>query len=148
MLRRDVEKMIFKGFVFVNGNKLFIGDKVSINDEIKVNGKIINLIKNIVFKYYLFNKFKNIIIILKDFKGRYIVIDLINISERIVFVGRLDRNIIGVLLFIIDYELVNKLIYFKYEIERVYRVRIDLFLILKEFKEFNAGIEIDGKMSY
>lgn len=148
MLRWDVEKMIFKGFVFVNGNMLFIGDKVSINDEIKVNGKIINLIKNIVFKYYLFNKFKNIIIILKDFKGCYIVIDLINISERIVFVGRLDCNIIGVLLFIIDYELVNKLIYFKYEIERVYCVRIDLFLILKEFKEFNVGIEIDGKMSY
>ncbi|CAL58774.1 Ribosomal large subunit pseudouridine synthase B [Mycoplasmopsis agalactiae] len=148
MSRRDAEKMISKGLVFVNGIKSSIGDKASMNDEIKVNGKIINLTKNTVFKYYLLNKPKNTITTSKDPKGRHTVIDLINTSERIVPVGRLDRNTTGVLLLTTDYELVNKLTHPKYEIERVYRARIDSPLTLKEFRELNAGIEIDGKMSY
>ncbi|EIN14902.1 Ribosomal large subunit pseudouridine synthase B [Mycoplasmopsis agalactiae 14628] len=148
MSRRDAEKMISKGLVFVNGIKSSIGDKASINDEIKVNGKILNLTKNTVFKYYLLNKPKNTITTAKDPKGRHTVIDLIGTSERIVPVGRLDRNTTGVLLLTTDYELVNKLTHPKYEIERVYRARIDSPLTLKEFKELNAGVEIDGKMSY
>ncbi|WP_429979337.1 pseudouridine synthase, partial [Mycoplasmopsis bovis] len=71
-------------------------------------------------------------------KGRRTVIDLINTNERIVPVGRLDRNTTGVLLLTTDYELVNKLTHPKYEIERVYRARIDSPLTLKEFKELNA----------
>ncbi len=147
MSRREVEKMISSGLVFVNGIKASLGDKASADDEIKVNGKILNLTKSPVFKYFLLNKPKNSITTSNDPKGRRTVIDLINTNERIVPVGRLDRNTTGVLLLTTDYELVNKLTHPKYEIERVYRARIDSPLTLKEFKELNAGIEIDGKMS-
>ncbi len=140
MSRREAEKMISSGLVFVNGIKASLGDKASADDEIKVNGKILNLTKSPVFKYFLLNKPKNSITTSNDPKGRRTVIDLINTNERIVPVGRLDRNTTGVLLLTTDYELVNKLTHPKYEIERVYRARIDSPLTLKEFKELNAGV--------
>ncbi len=108
MSRREAEKMISSGLVFVNGIKASLGDKASADDEIKVNGKILNLTKSPVFKYFLLNKPKNSITTSNDPKGRRTVIDLINTNERIVPVGRLDRNTTGVLLLTTDYELVNK----------------------------------------
>ncbi|WP_029513252.1 pseudouridine synthase [Mycoplasmopsis primatum] len=146
--RREAEKLIEQGKVFVNSKIVHLGDKATIDDEIKIGENVLNLTKNTNFKYFLLNKPKNTISTVKDPAGRKTVVDLINTDERIVPVGRLDRDTTGALLLTTDYALVNKLTHPKYEVERVYRARIDSPLTLKEFNQMNSGIELDGKISH
>ncbi|MBZ4204332.1 pseudouridine synthase [Mycoplasma tauri] len=146
--RRAAEQLIIEGKVLINGKKALLGDKASFDDEIKVNNKIIHVSNSKNFIYILLNKPKNTITTVKDPNGRKTVIDLIETKERIVPVGRLDRDTTGALLLTTDYELVNKLTHPRYEIQRTYRVRIDEPLSLRKFKELNSGVIVNGKMSY
>ncbi|MBZ4212859.1 rRNA pseudouridine synthase [Mycoplasma sp. U97] len=146
--RRAAEQLIIDGKVLINGKKALLGDKASFDDEIKVNNKIIHVSNSKNFIYILLNKPKNTITTVKDPNGRKTVIDLIETKERIVPVGRLDRDTTGALLLTTDYELVNKLTHPRYEIQRTYRVRIDEPLSLRKFKELNSGVIVNGKMSY
>ncbi|WP_406616986.1 pseudouridine synthase [Mycoplasmopsis adleri] len=144
--RRRAEELISQGRVLLNKNVAKLGDKADQNDEIKIDGKLINLTKP-NFLYYLLNKPKQTISTVKDPLKRTTVVDLIDTNEKIVPVGRLDYNTTGVLLLTNDNELVNKLTHPKYEIERTYRVRIDEPLTLKEFKEINKPVLVNGKYS-
>lgn len=144
--RRRAEELISQGRVLLNKNVAKLGDKADQNDEIKIDGKLINLTKS-NFLYYLLNKPKQTISTVKDPLKRTTVVDLIDTNEKIVPVGRLDYNTTGVLLLTNDNELVNKLTHPKYEIERTYRVRIDEPLTLKEFKEINKPVLVNGKYS-
>ncbi|MBZ4203896.1 pseudouridine synthase [Mycoplasma tauri] len=146
--RRAAEQLIIDEKVLINGKKALLGDKASFDDEIKVNNKIIHVSNSKNFIYILLNKPKNTITTVKDPNGRKTVIDLIETKERIVPVGRLDRDTTGALLLTTDYELVNKLTHPRYEIQRTYRVRIDEPLSLRKFKELNSGVIVNGKMSY
>ncbi|QSF13711.1 pseudouridine synthase [Mycoplasma sp. Mirounga ES2805-ORL] len=145
--RRRAEELIKDKRVTVNGNIASLGDKASVDDEIKVNNKLIVIKKN-NFEYFILNKPRKTISSSNDEHNRQTVVDLINTKSRIVPVGRLDYNTTGVLLLTDDLEIVNKLTHPKYEIERVYRVRIDTPLTLKEFNELNSGVGVNGKMSY
>ncbi|VEU60206.1 ribosomal large subunit pseudouridine synthase B (plasmid) [Mesomycoplasma conjunctivae] len=144
--RRKAEEYIEKKLVKVNGKIVQLGDKASENDEIKINNQLISLQKP-NFVYFLLNKPKKTISTVKDPKGRKTVVDLINYSERIAPVGRLDYDTTGALLLTNDWEMINKLTHPKYEILRTYRVRIDSPLSLKEFKLINAGLIVNGKFS-
>lgn len=145
--RREAEEYITKGKVFINGLKAQLGSLASINDEIKVKGKILNLIEH-KLEYFILNKPKKTVSTSKDPQKRKTVVDLIDTNQRIVPVGRLDYDTTGLLLLTNDLEMVNKLTHPKYEIERIYRVRINEPLTLKEFKEINKGVMVNGKISH
>ncbi|WP_029512489.1 pseudouridine synthase [Mycoplasmopsis iners] len=145
--RRKAEEYIEKGKVLVNGNKAKIGDLGSFNDEIIVNGKLIQ-IQNKKLEYFILNKPEKTISTAKDPQKRRTVVDLITTTDqRLVPVGRLDYDTTGLLLLTNDLEMVNKLTHPKYEIKRIYRVRINEPLTLKEFREINKGVMVNGKMS-
>ena len=140
--RRKSEELILKGEVYVNGKKITeLGFKVSPNDEIVVSGKPL---KKENKEYYLLYKPNKTVSTVKDEKGRTTVIDLIESKSKLFPVGRLDYDTSGLLLITNDGELSNILTHPKYEIERVYEVKIDGLIKINEIKALESGVIING----
>ncbi len=141
--RRKADEIILSGVVKINGfvvNEL--GTKVMPGDFVTIAGDPIWLERH--FEYILLNKPKGVITTTSDEKNRATVMDLIKRHGRVYPVGRLDRNTTGVLLLTNDGELAYRLTHPKYEVERVYNVKLD-----KELKQIDAekiakGVLIDG----
>lgn len=62
-------------------------------------------------------------------------------------VGCFDYDIIGFLVMINDGELVNWLMYFCFEVDKVYIVKVKGFVLNDEMWLFCEGVKIDGKKS-
>lgn len=142
--RRKAEELILKGKVFVNGNLVKeLGVKVSNDDIIVVEGVTLNKKSN--KEYYLLNKPRGVICSVKDEKGRKVVTDLIDTSERIYPVGRLDYDTTGVLLLTNDGDFVNILMHPSNEIEKTYLAVIEGIMTTEEIYKLKEGIIIDGE---
>lgn len=145
--RRKAEELIKNGNVLVNGKPAIIGQKINDNDIVKVNEIELNQ-KIVELKYYLLNKPKKTICSLNDNFNRKTVIDLIDDSDYLFPIGRLDYDTTGVLLITNDGELANKLMHPSYEVERVYRARLNEPLTKKEFSFLNSNnVVLNGKIS-
>ena len=141
--RRKSEELILKGEVYVNGKQVTeLGFKVSPRDEIIVSG---NEIKREEKEYYLLYKPNKTVSSVKDDKGRATVIDLIESKSKLFPVGRLDYDTSGLLLITNDGELSNVLTHPKYEVERVYEVKIDGLIKGTEIKVLESGIIINNE---
>ena len=140
--RRKSEELILKGEVYVNGKKITeLGFQVSPNDEIIVSGKEIRKEDK---EYYLLYKPNKTVSSVKDEKGRTTVVDLIESKSKLFPVGRLDYDTSGLLLITNDGELSNMLTHPKYEIERVYEVKIDGLIKGNEIKTLENGVIINN----
>ena len=140
--RRKSEELIKKGEVYVNGRQITeLGFQVSSKDEVIVSGKEI---KKEDKEYYLLYKPNKTVSSVKDEKGRTTVVDLIESKAKLFPVGRLDYDTSGLLLITNDGELSNILTHPKYEIERVYEVKIDGLIKGNEIKTLENGIVIDN----
>lgn len=141
--RRKCEQYILDGRVKVNGEIVRqLGTKVDIEkDEILFDNKNIS-IKNEKI-YILLNKPIGYVTTVKDQFNRDTVIDLINISDRLVPVGRLDMYTSGALLLSNDGEFVNKITHPKHEIEKKYNVTIIGTITQNDIKQLEEGVVID-----
>ncbi len=140
--RRKSEELIKKGEVYVNGRQITeLGFQVSSKDEVIVSGKEI---KKEDKEYYLLYKPNKTVSSVKDEKGRTTVVDLIESKAKLFPVGRLDYDTSGLLLITNDGELSNILTHPKYEIERVYEVKIDGLIKGNEIKTLENGIVINN----
>ena len=141
--RRKCEQYILDGRVKVNGiviNQL--GTKVDPSkDEILFDDKKISL--NNEKLYILLNKPIGYVTTVKDQFNRDTVLDLINISERLVPVGRLDMYTSGALLLSNDCEFVNKITHPRHEIEKKYNVTIIGITTQDDIKKLEEGVIID-----
>ena len=143
--RRKADLLIEKGQVKINGNLITsLGTKVNPKDIVKVDGKKIMLERK---RYIVLNKPKGYITTMSDERGRQTVLSLIKDSykERIVPVGRLDRNTTGLLLFTNDGILAKKLMHPKYEIKKIYNVELNRDLCKEDFEAIINSIKLsDG----
>ena len=142
--RREAADVVKSGVVQVNNRVVKEpGFKVTPKDEIKVNGKKITIQKNLV--YILLNKPKDFLTTTSDPQGRHTVLELVRhaTDERVYPIGRLDRNTTGVLLLTNDGELAQKLSHPKYEVKKIYEVRLDKPLLKKDFDRVVAGLELE-----
>ena len=140
--RRKSEELIKKGEVYVDGRQITeLGFQVSSKDEVIVSGKEI---KKEDKEYYLLYKPNKTVSSVKDEKGRTTVVDLIESKAKLFPVGRLDYDTSGLLLITNDGELSNILTHPKYEIERVYEVKIDGLIKGNEIKTLENGIVINN----
>ena len=95
--RRKAEELIQAGKVKVNGEVVKeLGTKVKSSDTIEVEDTILDNNKN--YEYYLLNKPREVISAVSDDHNRKTVTDLINTSERIYPIGRLDYDTTGIIL--------------------------------------------------
>lgn len=143
--RRKSEELILKGEVYVNGKQVKeLGTKINEKDEVIVSG---NTIGKESKEYYLLYKPNKVVSTVKDEKGRTTVVDLIESKNKLFPVGRLDYDTTGVLLITNDGELSNKLTHPKFEVERVYEVKLEGIIKIAEAKTIENGVVIDGVKS-
>jgi 23S rRNA pseudouridine2605 synthase len=72
------------------------------------------------------------------------VLDLINVPERVVPVGRLDRKTSGLLLLTNDGELLYRITHPKFELEKEYEAMLDGFPPPAALERLRRGITVDG----
>ena len=146
--RREADTYIAAGNVSVNGKTVTeMGYKVKRSDDVRFDGKRLNLEKK---EYILLNKHKNFITTTSDEKGRRTVMELISSASnnRLLPVGRLDRNTTGLLLFTNDGDLTKKLTHPKHNVRKIYHVHLDNNLSLRDLHKIEEGLELeDGPIS-
>lgn len=121
--RRQSAAIIESGVVTVNS--LVIkepGYRVEETDEIKVNGKRLETAEK--KRTIVLNKPVGVLSTMSDPFGGKTVADLVRVPERVVPVGRLDKDSEGLLLMSNDGELVNRLTHPRYEHKKTYLVKV------------------------
>lgn len=141
--RRRSEELILAGSVVVNNSIVqemgFLIDPDK--DVVKVNGKTVTPEEEKV--YIMINKPTGYVTTVSDQFNRSKVTDLVDVSERIYPVGRLDYNTSGLLLLTNDGDLAYKLTHPKFKVEKVYIAKIKGKPTSKEMHEFETGLQIE-----
>lgn len=141
--RREADTLIEQGKVKVNGNVVKeLGTKVKENDRVEYKNKILQQEK---LRYVLLNKPKDVITTMEDPEGRKTVMDLTRkaCKERILPVGRLDRNTTGLLLLTNDGNMADKLTHPSTGIRKVYEVHLDKPVAEADLLRIAEGIELE-----
>ena len=143
--RREAERLIAEGRVSVNGEIVmtpvfFVDD----SHEITIDGKPIGKKseKLIVWKM---NKPKGYLSTKRDPKGRKTVFDLFpKTNDRLLYIGRLDYNSEGLLLFTNDGNFSRKLELPSTGLTRSYKVRFHGNLTEEKIEKLKNGMTVDG----
>ena len=139
--RREADRLIEKGMVFVNGKKAKLGQKVSESDDVsiskeakrKIDKKIIILV-NKPIGYVSHNP-------QRDEKD---VLDLLNFKEKLSPVGRLDKKSHGLLLMTNDGRIVDRLLNPAFAHEKEYFVTVNKRVTQFFLKQMSDGVDIEG----
>lgn len=137
--RRNCEQLILDGAVRVNRQLVdtlpaFVDpDK----DRITVNGRTVQTAARV---YYLLNKSKGVICTSSDPQGRKKAVDMVNCTERIFCVGRLDADTTGLIILTNDSELTNRLTHPRYEIPKTYLVTVKGTVNTEQVEKLKKGV--------
>lgn len=107
--RREADKFIENGSVFINGRKAKIGDVVKPKDKVMVNGQFIEAKAESEFVLLAFNKPVGITSTTES-SVRGNIVDYVNYSERIFPIGRLDKDSQGLIFLTNNGDIVNKIL--------------------------------------
>ena len=144
--RREADNLIKQGRVKVNGRVVQeLGSKIDgEKDGVTVDGKKIEPRQDYV--YLLLNKPPGFLVTLKDPFDRPTIKSLLPpLRVRLFPVGRLDFHSEGLLLMTNDGELANRLMHPRYEIKKVYAVKVKGQPEKSQLLKLEKGIIIDGK---
>ena len=144
--RRHAEKLITAGRVSVNNVVVTeLGVKADARkDIIRVDGKTISAEKTLL--YIALHKPAGFVTTMHDPELRPTVVDLIgDVPERVYPVGRLDYDSEGLLILTNDGDFAQKMQHPRFQIPKVYRVKIQGRLSKEEIKQLGQGIKLpDG----
>ncbi len=149
--RREAEGWILEGRVTVNGAVVYKLGTVAdpIKDKIKVDGRLV--LQSQKRFYFSFHKPTKMITSMGDPKGRANLGDWLKPlgkDKRVFPVGRLDYNSSGLLLLTNHGELAYRLSHPRYEVKKVYEVKINGVPTERDQKQLRAGISLqDGVTS-
>lgn len=144
--RREADRMIQEGRVKLNGRVVTeLGVKVDEHqDRVEVDNRPVRLPSEHV--YILLNKPAGYLVTVDDPQRRKTVMELLpRLPVRVFPVGRLDAETEGLLLFTNDGELAHRLTHPRYEIKKLYEVRVKGFVEDKELARLEKGVFIDGR---
>jgi len=143
--RREADKLIEKGVIKVNGKIVKeMGVKVDpAKDKIEVDDKVKKDRAKLI--YIALNKPKGYVCSVKPTRqDPNIVLDLVDIKERIYPVGRLDKETTGLLLLTNDGTFVNKIIHPSSESEKEYEVTFFQLIPMGAIKKLESGVRLQG----
>jgi len=142
--RRKSEELIRLGFVQVNGRVVTeLGTKVTPDsDQVRVEGKLIHL--EIGSHVLALNKPRGVMTTLEDPGGRTTIKDLLKgVRERVYPVGRLDYQTEGLILVTNDGDLANLVMHPRYEIKKVYLVKVKRLPTNQELARLRRGMFLE-----
>ena len=141
--RRAAEELIDQGRVTVDG-AVVRGQGMRVDPErvrIEVDGERINVHPRHV--YIALNKPAGVVTTARDPLGRTTVIDLVRTSKRVVPVGRLDAETVGLVLLTDHGELVHRLTHPRYEVPRVYAAEVKGTMSREAAKALREGVRLE-----
>ncbi len=126
--RREIERWIEEGRLFINGQKAKLGERLQEGDKLQLNGRVLHWEKFGVQPTRVLCYYKPVgeLVSRRDPEGRPVIFtQLPKLSPgRWIAVGRLDINTQGLILVTNNGELANRLMHPSREIEREYAVRV------------------------
>ncbi len=141
--RRKGEEYIRQGLVRVNSRIVTeLGTKVdSEKDRVEFDGKVIALKSEPMF--IMLNKPKGYVTSCSH-PGEKIVLDLIDISERVYPIGRLDKDSIGLLILTNDGSLHHRLSHPSFDHEKEYDVTVSKSITDGSLRNIASGLPMMG----
>jgi len=135
--RREADKLIADGKIFVNGKISGLGDKVDENDivEVKANPKE-------DYVYFAFNKPSGIVT--HSPQGEESGIEnIVDFPKKVFPIGRLDKDSHGLIIMTNDGRITGKLLGPQHNNEKEYVVRVDKPIDAKFVRRMSSGVTLD-----
>jgi 23S rRNA pseudouridine2605 synthase len=141
--RRKADELIKAGRVTVNGEPGQLNTFVERGDRVEVDGDPVTAQK---LAYVLLHKPAGTVTTASDPQGRSTVVDLVDLPERVVPVGRLDVDTTGALLLTNDGPLAHRLAHPRYGVEKVYVADVEGRPGREALRALAEGVELeDGR---
>ncbi|CFQ30347.1 23S rRNA pseudouridine(2604) synthase RluF [Yersinia bercovieri] len=144
--RRDADRYIEQGNVFINGKRATVGIQVSAGDVVKVNGQIIEPRNEEDLILIALNKPVGVISTTEDGEQNNIV-DFVNHSKRVFPIGRLDKDSQGLILLTNHGDLVNKILRAGNDHEKEYVVTVNKPVTDEFILGLGAGVPMLGTVT-
>jgi 23S rRNA pseudouridine2605 synthase len=138
--RRAADELIKAGRVTVNGETGQLNTFVSRADRVEVDG---NPVTPQRLAYVLLHKPAGTVTTARDPQGRPTVVDLVDVPERVVPVGRLDADTTGALLLTNDGPLAHRLAHPRYGVEKVYEAEVEGEPDADALRRLAEGVDLD-----
>jgi 23S rRNA pseudouridine2605 synthase len=138
--RRAADDLIKAGRVKVNGEPGQLNTFVSRGDRVEVDGEPVAAQR---LTYVLLHKPARTVTTASDPQGRPTVVELVDLPERVVPVGRLDVDTTGALLLTNDGPLAHRLAHPRYGVEKVYEVDVEGRPDDEALRALAEGVELD-----
>lgn len=142
--RREADRYIETGVVFINGKRAKMGDQVLPTDTVKVNGMLIEPKPKEEAIYIAFNKPVGITCTTAQSDPDNII-DFIQYGERIFPIGRLDKDSQGLIFLTSNGDIVNKILRAGNNHEKEYLVTVNKPITEQFIKGMASGVPILGK---
>ncbi|CBG90437.1 23S rRNA pseudouridine(2604) synthase RluF [Citrobacter rodentium] len=144
--RREADRFIEQGNVFINGKRAAIGDQVMPGDVVKVNGRLIEPREAEELVFIALNKPVGIVSTTED-SERDNIVDFVNHSKRVFPIGRLDKDSQGLIFLTNHGDLVNKILRAGNDHEKEYLVTVDKPITDEFIRGMGAGVPILGTVT-
>lgn len=144
--RRDADRYIEQGNVFINGKRGTIGDRVVPGDIVKVNGQLIEPRDEEDLVLIALNKPVGIVSTTEE-SERDNIVDFVNHSSRIFPIGRLDKDSQGLIFLTNHGDLVNKILRAGNNHEKEYLVTVNKPVTDDFIRGMGAGVPILGAVT-
>jgi 23S rRNA pseudouridine2605 synthase len=141
--RRGADELIKTGRVRVNGEPGQLNTFVAGGDRVEVDGEQVTAQR---LAYVLLHKPPGTVTTARDPQGRRTVVDLVDLPERVVPVGRLDADTTGALLLTNDGPLAHRLAHPRYGVAKTYEVEIEGEPDERALARLREGVDLeDGR---
>lgn len=137
--RREADRLIESGRVFVDGKRAETGMKVSSAQEIKVGKKVVSKGNEMVL--LAVNKPVGIVCT-EEKREKKNIIRFLNYPTRITYIGRLDKDSEGLLLMTNNGDIINKMMRAGNRHEKEYKVTVDKPITPEFLEKMGAGVPI------
>ncbi|WP_309045904.1 23S rRNA pseudouridine(2604) synthase RluF [Marinobacter sediminicola] len=144
--RREADRYIEQGNVYINGKRASVGDQVLPGDTVRVNGQVIEPRAEEDLVFIALNKPVGIVSTTDDAE-RYNIQRFVGHSTRIFPIGRLDKDSQGLIFMTSNGDLVNKILRAGNNHEKEYVVTVDKPITKSFIQGMAGGVPILGTMT-
>ncbi|MCJ8298926.1 MAG: 23S rRNA pseudouridine(2604) synthase RluF [Pseudomonadales bacterium] len=144
--RRDADRFIEQGNVFINGKKAEVGDRVMPGNKVVVNGQRIEPMDEELLVFIALNKPVGVVSTTEG-DERNNIVDYVGHSSRIFPIGRLDKDSQGLIFLTNNGDLVNKILRAGNNHEKEYIVTVNRPVTEQFIQGLSNGVPILGVMT-